>query len=89
MVEGEDTRSSGQIRDRFDMVVLATGMVPNRIQMEPQPLVTLDEYGFMVNDDQTPGICGAGCARRPTEVASSVQDSTAAALRAIQSIARR
>ena len=89
MLEGENTNTGEQIRETFDMVVLATGMVPNSIREVPAPDVSCDEYGFLTNDPDKAGIYGAGCARRPTDVASSVQDATAAALKAIQSIARR
>jgi quinone-modifying oxidoreductase subunit QmoA len=89
LVEGEDTRSGKQIRMTFDMVVLATGMVPNKMEFEPSPEVSYDDYGFLSYDPEKAGIYGAGCVRRPTDVASCVQDATAAALRAIQSIARR
>jgi len=43
----------------------------------------------MTFDPAKPGIYGAGCVRRPTDVASSVQDATSAALKAIQTISRR
>jgi quinone-modifying oxidoreductase subunit QmoA len=89
LVEGEDTRSGEQVRKSFDLVVLATGMVPNKMDIEPSAGVSYDEYGFLSNDPDKTGIYGAGCVRRPTDVASCVQDATAAALKAIQSIARR
>jgi quinone-modifying oxidoreductase subunit QmoA len=89
LLEGEDTRTGKQIRMTFDMVVLATGMVPNKMEFKPSPEVSYDEYGFLSYDPEKAGIYGAGCVRRPTDVASCVQDATAAALRAIQSIARR
>jgi quinone-modifying oxidoreductase, subunit QmoA len=89
LLEGEDTRTGGQIRMTFDLVVLATGMVPNKMELEPSPEVAHDEYGFLTNDPEKTGIYGTGCVRRPTDVASCVQDATAAALKAIQSIARR
>jgi quinone-modifying oxidoreductase subunit QmoA len=89
LLEGENTRTGEQIRMTFDMVVLATGMVPNKLDLETPPDVSYDEYGFMTYDPEKPGIYGAGCVRRPTDVASSVQDATASALRAIQSIVRR
>jgi quinone-modifying oxidoreductase, subunit QmoA len=89
LLEGENTNTGQQIKEAFGMVVLATGMVPNSINNIPSPGVSCDEYGFLTNDPNKAGIYGAGCARRPTDVASSVQDSTACALRAIQSIARR
>jgi len=89
ILEGENTRTGEQILMNFDMVVLATGMVPNRIELDAAPDVTHDEYGFFTNNPEQPGIYGAGCVRTPTDVASSVQDATAGALKAIQSIARR
>ena len=89
LLEGENTNTGEQVRMTFDMVVLATGMVPNKINLEDAPDVSYDEYGFFTNDPEKAGIYGAGCVRRPTDVASSVQDGTAAALKAIQSIARR
>ncbi len=89
LLEGENTNTGEQIKETFDMVVLATGMVPRSISEISTPDVSCDEYGFITNDPNKAGIYGAGCARRPTDVASSVQDATASALRAIQSIARR
>jgi quinone-modifying oxidoreductase subunit QmoA len=89
MLEGENTNTGEQIRNSYDMVVLATGMVPNGIQMDPSPDVSYDDYGFLTLDPQKSGIYGVGCIRRPTDVASCVQDGTAAALRAIQSITGR
>ncbi len=88
-LEGENTNTGQQIKETFDMVVLATGMVPAPISDISAPDVSCDEYGFIINDPNKAGIYGAGCARRPTDVASSVQDATATALKAIQSIVRR
>ena len=88
LLEGENTNTGEQIRATFDMVVLATGMVPNQIGIESAE-VTCDDYGFVMNDPEKAGIYGAGAVRRPTDVATCVQDATASALKAIQSIARR
>ena len=46
----------------------------------------VDEDGFIL---EAPGIYGTGCVKRPLDVATSVQDATGAALRAIQSAVRR
>ena len=89
LLEGENTKTGEKIAMTFDMVVLATGMVPNKIDIDPSPDVSYDEYGFFTCDPDKAGIYGAGCVRRPTDVASSVQDATATALKAIQSIVRR
>ena len=71
------------------MVVLATGMVPATAEAKVPGDVMYDDNGFLLLDDQKPGIYGAGCVRKPLDVASSVQDATAAALKAIQSTVRR
>lgn len=89
LLEGENTQTGKQIRDRFDMVVLATGMVPNKPSMEGLPEVCYDDYGFMVSDEGKAGIFGTGCVKKPSDVATCVQESTAAALKAIQTVARR
>jgi len=89
LIEGENTQTGEQIRDRFDLVVLATGMVPNRLPEELTRFAGIDEYGFVINNGNNKGVFGAGCVRRPADVSTSVQDATAAALKAIQTIVRR
>lgn len=72
-----------------DLVVLATGMVPNTADV-PLPIeVPYDDYGFVASQNACPGVYAAGCTRTPNSVSEVVQDGTAAALKAIQSIARR
>ncbi len=63
-----------------DLVVLATGMVPNAARMTGL-LTGKDDDGFALDDldDRSPV---AGVARRPEDVASSVRDATGAAARA-------
>ena len=46
--------------------------------------IELDEYGFVPTELQKIGIFSAGVAKRPVDVNSSIQDSTGAALKAIQ-----
>lgn len=72
-----------------EMVVLATGMQPNTAE-DPIPIsFPRDDYGFMAPENGKPGIYAAGCTKSPFGVSESVQDATAAALKAIQSIVRR
>ncbi len=72
-----------------DLVVLATGMEPNTADV-PLPIeVPYDDYGFVASQSAGPGLYAAGCTRTPNSVSEVVQDGTAAALKAIQSIARR
>ena len=85
----EDTRSEELREISADLVVLATGMQPNTAE-SPLPIeVPYDDYGFMASQNAGPGIYAAGCVRTPTFVSEVVQDGTAAALKAIQSVARR
>ena len=85
----EDTTTESLNEIAVDLVVLATGMQPNTSD-SPLPVeVPYDDYGFAASQNLKPGIYAAGCTRTPTFVAEVVQDGTAAALKAIQSIARR
>jgi len=88
VVEVEDTLSGEKIRAQADLVVLATGMVPSTASERLSMDIAYDEFGFVVSDGSQPGICAAGCAKRPVDVASSLQDATGAALKAIQSLRR-
>ncbi len=76
----EDTLSGDKLNAKADLVVLATGMEPNKL--EKISSIEYDEFGFVISN---PGIYGAGVAKRPAGVMASVQDSTGAALKAIQS----
>ncbi|MFA4915330.1 MAG: CoB--CoM heterodisulfide reductase iron-sulfur subunit A family protein [Syntrophales bacterium] len=87
VVEVEDTMKGDKIKATADMVVLATGIVPQLPGINIA--LTCDEFGFIVSDSSKKGIYGAGCVKKPTGVAQSVQDATGAALKAIQSIVRR
>jgi len=89
ILEGEDTMSGERIQATVDLVVLATGMEPATASMKVPAAVTYDDYGFIVSDQEIKGIYGAGCIKRPADVAGVVQDATGAALRAIQSVGRR
>ena len=87
IVEAESIAAGSIARIQVDMVVLATGMVPSTAGCKiPIAAAAYDEDGFFLDG---PGICGAGCVKRPLDVASSVQDATAAALKAIQSAVGR
>jgi quinone-modifying oxidoreductase, subunit QmoA len=82
MVTAEDVLNGKKITLRVNMVVLATGIVPQTRGL-PQGF-TVDEFGFVVNGAD--GLCGAGCVKRPEEVAASVRDGVGAALKALQSV---
>jgi len=88
VVEVEDTLSGAKIRAQADLVVLATGMVPSTASERLPMDVAYDEFGFVVSDGSQKGVYAAGCAKRPVDVASSLQDATGAALKAIQCLRR-
>jgi len=79
-LEVEDIAAGTKINPEMEMVVLATGLVPTRLPGD----IKYDDYGFVTPDNV--GIFGAGCAKRPTDVSSSVMDATGATIKAIQTI---
>jgi quinone-modifying oxidoreductase subunit QmoA len=85
----EDTTAGSLHEIKVDMAVLATGMQPNTSEVPVPTSVPYDDYGFLAGVDARPGLYAAGCTRTPAGVSESVQDGTAAALKAIKSIARR
>ena len=85
----ENTAAGSLNTITVDMAVLATGMQPNT-SVTPQPaFAQRDDYGFLAAQEVTPGFFAAGCSRSPVNVSEAVQDGTAAALKAIQSVVRR
>jgi quinone-modifying oxidoreductase subunit QmoA len=88
-VEVRETVDGRALRARFDLVVLAVGIVPNHADA-PLPGVVLetDEFGFIVGAPDDHGIFSVGCASRPADVSWSVKSATAAALRAIRYVRR-
>ncbi len=84
LVTAEDALAGKKLTQRFNLVVLATGMVPQTSGLPVK--LTLDEFGFVTN--RTPGIYATGCAKRPEEVSATVRDATGAALKALQCAVR-
>lgn len=82
LVTAEDTLAGRKNTLQFELVVLATGMVPQQEGL-PEGLPR-DEFGFLNGPEGAGGFVAAGCIRRPAEVSATVQDSTGAALRALQ-----
>ncbi len=86
-VEAEDTLSGDRVSEKVNMVVLATGIVPEDAgeTIELDEGLQRDEHGFITGDQALDGLLGAGCAKRPVDVAASVRDATGVALKALQS----
>lgn len=86
VVEAEDILNGGMVNLEVDMVVLATGMESSIKGINVPEVVQLDENGFIAPNLQKHGILSAGVAKFPGDVNSSIQDSTGAALKAIQTV---
>jgi quinone-modifying oxidoreductase subunit QmoA len=88
ILEVEDTIAGQRYPNRFDMVVLATGVVPNTADA-PIPMdLEYDAYGFLSGSTGVEGVFAAGCATHPCDVSRTTKESTAAALKAIQCLNR-
>jgi quinone-modifying oxidoreductase subunit QmoA len=85
----EDVEAGCLKNAHADLVVLATGMVPNlRDDGLPLDLLPRDEDGFGLESLEK-GVLVAGVARRPEDVAATVRDATGAAAKACVATLRR
>lgn len=87
IVEAEDIHAGSKIKQRVDLCVLATGMVPTARELKLPEEIKYNENGFIVSNNLK-GIYAIGCLKDPVDVARSVQEATGAALMAIQSLRR-
>ena len=62
MLDVEDTLSGEKLHEKFDMVVLATGMVPNTADVKIPFELKYDDYGFIDGATDVDGVYAAGCA---------------------------
>ena len=82
-VEAEDALSGQKMAQAVDMVVLATGMIPNGIgDAQVEGGVALDQHGFVALE-QPQGYLAAGVAKRPVDVAACNRDATGVAIKAL------
>lgn len=70
-------------RVQADLVVLATGLVPEVRDADLPEGISKDEHGYLVSNKEG-GQIAVGCARAPSDVVRSVQDATAASLLGMQ-----
>ena len=80
VVEVEDMGKGSKLKQKVDLVVLATGMVPSQANAS----LATDTYGFLVSQQPSLGQLAAGCAREPMDVATVVRDATSAVLHALE-----
>ena len=88
LLDVEDTLSRENLHQRFDLVVLATGIVPSTAENKIPCELNYDQYGFIDGSTDVDGVYAAGCAKHPCDVSRATKDSTAAALKAIQCLNR-
>lgn len=86
IVEAEDILRGGMVHLEVDMAVLATGMESSLKGEKLPAVVQVDENGFVAPNLQKYGVIAAGTVKLPADVNTSIQDSTGAALKAIQTV---
>lgn len=86
-VIAENAVTGDKVSQTVDMAVLATGMEPNLKANGAALGVSMDVNGFVLADDAKAMFAG-GCAKKASDVVTSGQNSTAAALKAIQASRR-
>jgi len=77
-LEAEHILESRKIEKEFDMIVLATGIVPEKNTIE----LKMNAEGFH-SSLQDEGIYPVACSKKPMDVSTSVKEATAAALKAM------
>lgn len=85
ILEVENIVSGKKEINQADLVVLASGIVPDQSLVAGK---ALDDSGFILPDELPKGIYATGCCKKPIDVSMSVKDATGTALRAIQSVVK-
>lgn len=88
VVEAEDIYKGGKIKETFDMVVLAAGMVPGTKETKIVKDLSYTPEGF-VDTSKRKGVYAVGTLKSPVDVARSAQDATGVVMKSIQSLRRR
>jgi heterodisulfide reductase subunit A-like polyferredoxin len=78
-LEAEDIMTGRKKKYKANLVVLATGIVPN----DPGIGIRRNREGFLLTEQES-GINVVACARAPMDVSASVKDATGAALKSLQ-----
>jgi quinone-modifying oxidoreductase subunit QmoA len=73
VLEAEDIMLGRKVKEPYDLVVLATGIVPNVPAIEG---IEADPDGFIIKDSLEAGFSAGGCCFEPKDVAASVREST-------------
>jgi quinone-modifying oxidoreductase subunit QmoA len=86
VLHGVNTEGYHRYATPHDLVVLAIGMEPSVSDLPVK--VTMNEHGFIEQDENNGAIFAAGCSSDALDVNRAVQSATASALRAIQVVNR-
>lgn len=86
-VVAENAVTGEKVQQKVDLAVLATGMEPALKSQGAGFGLQMDANGFVVSDAAS-GMIASGCAKKAADVVTSGQNSTAAALKAIQATRR-
>lgn len=81
VIEAENIMSGHKVRQEYDMVVLATGIVPD---VPLIPGIDLDRDGFIIKDALENGYSAGGCCCEPKDVATTVRESTGLVINVLQ-----
>jgi quinone-modifying oxidoreductase subunit QmoA len=84
VLHGVDTEGYHRYATPHDLVVLAIGMEPSVPAGDFPIKVTVNDNGFIEQDEANGAIFAAGCSADALDVNRAVQNATASALRAIQ-----
>lgn len=89
VVTVENTLDGKKLREVFDLVVLAVGMVPSTKQ-NPFPLpLSYTPEGFVIPELLPEGVFAVASMKSPLDVMKSNEDATGAALKSLISLSRR
>ncbi len=88
MLNGVNVEGYHRYTNEHDLVVLAVGMEPS-IDKDTFPIeLTVNDEGFIENNEANGGVFAAGCSTDALDVNRAVQSATACALKAIQVVNR-
>jgi len=88
ILTAEDVLMNKKITERFDMVVLAAGMVPSTVASKIPADISYTNEGFVMPASLKKGMFAVGTLKSPVDVSRSVQDATGVAIKSIQSVRR-
>ena len=81
VLKAEDIMSGQKIGEDYDLVILATGIVPQKPGLS---VIDTDPDGFILKDSLDQGYSAGGCCCEPKDVAACVRESTGLALQSLR-----